>query len=129
MPLDIKIKRSADAHQNTTLTVELRGSLDTATAPQLEKQFGAALDDSVKVLIFDLANLTFISSAGLRIFAAARKLMKLRGEQVSFIHMQPQIHEVFEIVKALPGVAVFANIAEFDAYLAARQQKIKEGTH
>jgi anti-sigma B factor antagonist len=128
MPLDIKIKRSADAHQNTTLTVELRGSLDTATAPQLEKQFSAALDDSVKVLIFDLANLTFISSAGLRIFAAARKLMKLRGEQVSFIHMQPQIHEVFEIVKALPGVAVFANVAEFDAYLAARQQKIKEGS-
>jgi anti-sigma B factor antagonist len=127
MPLDIKIKRAADAHHNTTLTVELGGSLDTATAPQLEKQLGTALDDTVKVLIFDLANLTFISSAGLRIFAAARKLMKLRGEQVSFVHMQPQIHEVFEIVKALPGVAVFASLAEFDEYLAARQQKIKEG--
>ena len=127
MPLDIKIKRATDSHHNATLTVELGGSLDTATAPQLEKQLTAALDEKVKDLVFDLAQLTFISSAGLRVFAATRKFLKQRGEQVSFVNLQPQIHEVFEIVKALPGVAVFGSTAEFDQYLAARQRKVLEG--
>jgi anti-sigma B factor antagonist len=127
MPLDIKIKRAIDAHRHTTLTVELGGSLDTATAPQLEKQLSAALDDQVKDLIFDLAKLTFISSAGLRIFASTRKVLKQRGEQVSFVHLQPQIQEVFEIVKALPGVSVFGSLAEFDEYLAVRQRRHQEG--
>jgi anti-anti-sigma factor len=127
MPLDIEIKRTTDSRQNTTLTVELGGSLDTATAPQLEKQLTAALDDKVKDLVFDLAKLTFISSAGLRVFAATRKFLKQRGEQVSFVNLQPQIQEVFEIVKALPGVSVFGSIAEFDQYIAARQRKVLEG--
>ena len=127
MPLDIKIKRQVHGPGHTTLTVELGGSLDTATAPELEKQLNDALDDQVKDLIFDLAKLTFISSAGLRVFATTRKYLKQRGEQVSFVNLQPQIQEVFEIVKALPGVSVFGSVAEFDTYLAARQRRILEG--
>ncbi|HEX8310634.1 MAG TPA: STAS domain-containing protein [Chthoniobacteraceae bacterium] len=127
MPLDINITRKTDSPHHTTLNVDLGGSLDTATAPELEKQLNATLVDEVKDLIFNLANLTFISSAGLRVFAATRKLLKQRGEQVSFVNLQPQVKEVFEIVKALPGVSVFANVAEFDTYLAARQRKIVEG--
>jgi anti-anti-sigma factor len=127
MPLDIKIKRTPCGHSQSTLTVELGGSLDTATAPQLEKQLTAALDSSVHNLVFDLEKLTFISSAGLRIFAASRKFMKQQNEEVAFVHLQPQIQEVFEIVKALPGVSVFGSIAEFDNYLATRQRKVLEG--
>lgn len=127
MPLDIKIKRQVNGPRNTTLTVELGGSLDTATAPQLEKELTTVLDDEVKDLIFDLAKLTFISSAGLRVFAATRKFLRQRGEQVSFVHLQPQIQEVFEIVKALPGVSVFASIAEFDEYLTTRQRRVQAG--
>ncbi len=125
MPLEIKIKRTPDAQ--ATLTVELGGSLDTATAPELEKQLSAALDPSVKNLVFDLEKLTFISSAGLRVFAASRKFMKQQNEEVSFVHMQPQVQEVFEIVKALPGISVFSSIAEFDDYIAARQRAVQEG--
>jgi anti-anti-sigma factor len=127
MPLDINIKRQIDSHRNVTLIVELGGSLDTATAPELEKQLNAALNAQVKDLIFDLAKLTFISSAGLRVFATTRKFLKQHGEQVSFVNLQPQIQEVFEIVKALPGVSVFGSLAEFDNYLAARQRKVIEG--
>ncbi len=127
MLLDITIKRQNDNPRHATVTVELGGSLDTSTAPELEAQLQAALDDDVKDLVFDLAKLTFISSAGLRVFAATRKILKQRGEQVSFVNLQPQIKEVFEIVKALPGVSVFGSSAEFDTYLGTRQQKILEG--
>ena len=107
--------------------VKLNGSLDTATAPQLEKQLAPVLAGPTKDIVFDLANLKFISSAGLRIFSMARKALKERGGQASFMNMQPQIQEVFAIMKALPGVSIFESVEEMDRYLAARQRAILEG--
>jgi anti-anti-sigma factor len=106
----------------------LSGSLDTATAPDLERQLAPvlAVTGGVKDVIFDLAQLKFISSAGLRVFSATRKTLKERGGQTNFVHMQPQIQEVFDIMKSLPGVAVFKDLAEMDRYLAARQRKHTE---
>lgn len=127
MPLDIQIKKSLDAAHNGAVTVELAGSLDTATAPELERQLAPILETQVADLVFDLAKLEFISSAGLRVFANSRKRLKERGGQASFVNMQPQIQEVFEIIKALPGVAVFKSFAEMDEYLAARQERHKKG--
>ena len=123
MPLDIKIQKDVPG----VITVKLGGSLDTATAPQLAEQLAPALATSTKDVVFDLEELRFISSAGLRVFASTRKMLKERGGQVSFIHMQPQIQEVFEIMKSLPGVAVFENLTELDRYLAARQHAHKAG--
>jgi len=122
MPLDIQIQKNIAGHDAGVVTVKLAGSLDTVTAPELEKQLGPVLGSPIKDLIFDLADLKFISSAGLRVFSSARKTLKERGGQASFVHLQPQIAEVFEIMRSLPGVALFKDIAELDRYLAARQR-------
>ena len=122
MPLEIQILKNLDAKGAGAITAKLTGSLDTVTAPELERQLTPALAPSVKDLVFDLAQLKFISSAGLRVFSTARKQLKDRGGQVLFINMQPQIQEVFEIMRSLPGVAIFQDVAELDRYLAARQR-------
>jgi anti-sigma B factor antagonist len=128
MPLDIYIQKAANPQKTDAVTVKLGGSLDTATAPDLERQLAPILAGTVKELVFDLAQLKFISSAGLRVFSNARKLLKSRGGQASFIHMQPQIQEVFEIMKSLPGVAIFKDVGELDRYLAARQRAHEENS-
>ena len=122
MPLDIRIQKDISDQGAGIITVKLKGSLDTATAPELAEQLAPVLARSMKDIVFDLAELTFISSAGLRVFASTRKMLKERGRQASFVHMQPQIQEVFEIMKSLPGVAVFKDMEELDRYLAARQR-------
>lgn len=123
MSLEIKIQPNNEARPGgDVVTIRLTGSLDTATAPELERQLEMVLAGPVKDLVFDLAGLKFISSAGLRVFSAARKQIRSRGGQVSFLDLQPQIQEVFEIIKALPGVALFKDYAEMDRYLAARQR-------
>ncbi len=127
MPLDIQILKDVGPQSTGAITIKLTGSLDTATAPELEQQLAPVLAGQVKDLVFDLAQLKFISSAGLRVFSTARKQLKERGGQASFINMQPQIQEVFEIIKALPGVAVFTSVAELDRYLAARQRSHGKG--
>ena len=122
MPIEIQIQKSMSSPDAGAVTVKLTGSLDTATAPELERQLAPILAGPVQDIVFDLAQLKFISSAGLRVFSSTRKTLKERGGQASFIRMQPQIQEVFEIMKSLPGVAVFKDVAELDRYLAARQR-------
>lgn len=126
MPLEIQIQKNLGAAQADAVTVNLTGSLDTATAPDLERQLAPVLAGPVKDLVFDLARLKFISSAGLRVFASARKVLRERGGQTSFVHLQPQIQEVFDIMKSLPGVAVFKDVAELDHYLAVRQRSYSD---
>ena len=127
MPLEIQIQKDISSQTAGAVTVKLSGSLDTATAPELERQLAPVLAGGIKDLVFDLADLKFISSAGLRVFSNARKTLKERGGQASFVNMQSQIAEVFEIMKSLPGVAIFKDVAELDRYLAVRQRKHLEG--
>lgn len=120
MALETKIQ-----NDKGTQRVKLIGSLDTATAPDLERQLAPILAGSARDMVFDLAELKFVTSAGLRVFSNARKAMKTRGGQAVFINMQPQIQEVFEIIKSLPGVAIFETVEELDEYLAMRQNAHK----
>ena len=123
MALNIQIQQAAEPAGPGAVIVKLEGSLDTETAPELEREIEPVLAGASTDLVFDLAELRFVSSAGLRVFGIARKRLQARGGQISFLNMQPQIEEVFEIVKALPGMSVFSNVADLDRYLAARQRK------
>ncbi len=126
MPLEIQVLKDLSPHTTGAATVKLTGSLDTATAPELERHLAPLLGGDIRDIVFDLEQLKFISSAGLRVFSMTRKHLKQRGGQASFIHLQPQIQEVFDIMKALPGVAVFKDLAEMDRYLAARQRSHRD---
>jgi anti-sigma B factor antagonist len=88
MPLEIQIQKNITGQETGAVTVKLTGSLDTATAPELERQLAPVVAGAVKDIVFDLAQLKFISSAGLRVFSTTRKTLKQRGGQASFIHMQ-----------------------------------------
>jgi anti-sigma B factor antagonist len=127
MPLEIKMLQNTAGSTGRT-TVKLAGSLDTATSPELERRLASVLPLCGKELVFDLAELKFVSSAGLRVFSMVRKQLKERGGQAVFVNMQPQINEVFEIIKSLPGMTVFKDLAEFDAYIAARQRSHDQDT-
>ena len=100
------------------------GQLDSLTAPDLDKSIQTNLTENIKTLIFDLQNLSFISSAGLRVFAKTRKILKSREGDVFFINITPQVKKVFDIVKAVPLSEVFANVEELDKYLAVMQSNI-----
>jgi anti-sigma B factor antagonist len=122
MPLEIEIQKNTGAPNPGVVVLKLAGSLDTATAPDLARQLAPMLAGTAKDIVFDLAQLKFISSAGLRVFSTTRKKLQERGGQASFLKLQPQIQEVFEIIRSLKGVETFTSEAELDQYLAARQR-------
>ena len=63
--------------ENTTCCC-LGGRLDTTTAPELEEAL-KSLPESTRELVFDMKNLEYISSAGLRVFLSEHK--KMSGKQ------------------------------------------------
>ena len=121
MALEIKVQRPAGPPGASFVTVQPIGRLDTETSPELERQLAVILAGPVTDIIFDLAELRFLSSAGLRVFAANRKTLTERGGQASFINLQPQIELVFDVIKSLPGVAIYKDSADLDRYLALLQ--------
>jgi anti-anti-sigma factor len=109
--------------------VALRGRLDTLTAPKLEAELAPVLESpAVTSLVFELAGLEYISSAGIRCIVRARKAIEGRGGKVALVNPQPAVLRVFEIVKALPSEQVFGSQAELDAYLDAMQRRVR-GQH
>ncbi|WP_201324622.1 STAS domain-containing protein [Pseudanabaena sp. lw0831] len=108
-----------------TLCLSLDGQLDTLTASDLEKSLQSNLNQDIQTIIFDLQNLSFVSSAGLRVFAKARKTMKSKEGKVFFTNLTPQVKKVFDIVKAVPLSEVFVNTEELDAYLTVMQANVE----
>ncbi len=77
------------------LTIALSGRLDTSTAPLLEQELQNCLT-GVESLIFDLASLEYISSAGLRVLLYAQKVMSRQGK-MTVRGANDMIMEVFDI--------------------------------
>ena len=77
------------------LTIALEGRLDTATSPLLENELRTALN-GVGSLVFDLDQLVYVSSAGLRVLLSAQKTMARQGEMV-IRNVKPEIMEIFEV--------------------------------
>ena len=79
----------------TDLTIILEGRLDTNTSPELDTELKSALAD-VKTLTFDMANLAYISSAGLRVLLSAQKVMNKQGS-MTIKNVAPDVMEIFEV--------------------------------
>ena len=80
---------------NDAVTLTISGRLDTQTAPELENELGAVLG-SAKELVFDMTNLEYVSSAGLRVILKAQKAMNTQGS-MKLTGVNDSIMEVFDI--------------------------------
>ena len=98
------------------------GSIDTNTATVLDEKVEAVLAENPDVIIFDMEFTDYINSMGVRVLLKAKKTLKNRDGKLIFMHLQPQIKKVFDILNALPAMNVFASIKELDSYLDAMQK-------
>ncbi len=106
--------------------VSLKGRLDGTTSADCEAKITSLLIPQTKTIVFDMSNLDYISSMGLRIIIKTRKFIEGNGGGVQMINMQPQIKKVFEIANLLRGMTLFASVKEADEYFDAMQKKVIE---
>ena len=81
--------------EGSRVNIALKGRLDTTTSPQLEAELRPVLSEATE-LNFDLADLQYVSSAGLRVFLSAQKVMKKQGD-MTLRNVSPEIMEIFEV--------------------------------
>jgi len=107
--------------------VSVTGSLDSNTYKQFEQKIDGLLGEATELIVFNLESLTYLSSAGVRVFLKTRKVIKSSGGQVRFLNLQPQIRRVFEIINAIPSMQIFESTADLDRYLDAQMKKVLDG--
>ena len=79
----------------TEVVVAITGSIDTSTAPALEKEVEEYLE-SATLLVFDFAKVDYLSSAGLRVLLRCNKAMISHGKMI-VRNVDPIVMDLFEI--------------------------------
>ncbi len=88
----MNIKKTKDGGK---MIVALSGRLDTTTAPDLQESLTEDIGD-VTELIFDMKELEYISSAGLRVLLWSQKTMNKQGT-MELCGVQDPVMDVFEV--------------------------------
>lgn len=91
---------------NRTLTLHFDGRLDSVSAPEVYEHIGELLGDAEKV-VFDFSCLEYITSYGLRVLIAARKIMNGRGE-MRITGVNPAVYEILDMT----GFSAFVSVEE-----------------
>ena len=81
--------------EGTKLDIALEGRLDTMTAPSLEEEIKNSIE-GITELVFDLKDLAYVSSAGLRVLLSAQKTMNKQGS-MTIRNANEEVLEIFEV--------------------------------
>lgn len=88
--MEVKVERNGDK-----MVCSIMGRIDTGSAPELIEKIDFV---DLKELIFDMQDVDYVFSAGLRVFLQAQKIINANGGTMKLINVQPAVKEIFEIV-------------------------------
>lgn len=118
MPLKVKSTTRGPG----VIIVSPIGSIDANSYNVLDEKMDEILKQSPDVIIFDMEFADYISSTGIRVLLKTKKALQETAGRMVFMNLQPQIQKVFDILKAIPTLKVFASIEELDNYLDVMQK-------
>lgn len=83
--------------QGAVLILAPQGRLDSQTSKSFEEKLLGLVDAGERAVVLDFAQLSYISSAGLRVLLMATKKQKTAGGRLAVCALSENIREVFEI--------------------------------
>ena len=75
------------------MIIELSGRIDSLNASEVEKEITDRIGSADEAVTFDVKNLTYISSAGLRVLM---KVRKLTGRSIEILDVSRDVYDIFE---------------------------------
>lgn len=97
------------------------GPIDTMTSPILNNKVDRVLELEPEIILFDMKQVDYINTQGLRVILKVQKAMKRRDGRVTLMNFQSHIEKVFDIIGALPKQRIFTDRHELDDYLGTIQ--------
>ena len=77
------------------VTVSVEGRIDSKTAPEFEKEVKDCFE-SFDSMVIDLAQVNYVSSAGLRVLLSLHKIMMKKGS-MKLVNVNEEVCDVFEV--------------------------------
>lgn len=90
--MEITERKTADV-----VTLSLSGKLHATTAKTFEEKLLSQIESGERRFVINLAQLDYISSAGLRVFLVAAKRLNSANGKILFCSLQSPVREVFDI--------------------------------
>lgn len=84
--------------------------MDAVTAPEFEKAVETMMGEGENAFVVDLADLDYISSAGLRSILALAKKLKTSGGSLHLAALQDTVRDVFDISGFSSIIPVFDSV-------------------
>ena len=83
--------------EKSAAVISIKGKMDTVTAPELERCLSELIDKGENILILNMADLDYISSAGLRVILSEAKKLKAKQGDILLVDLKGAVKEIFEI--------------------------------
>lgn len=98
----VMIKRVSCGNQAeadiTFFVVTAHGRVDAAAAPNLESQLKALLAQGKTQIVVDMADVSYISSSGLKVLLAALRQSRRQQGQLVLCNLQPKVASILEMI-------------------------------
>ena len=83
--------------ENGIVSIAIKGRLDADSSLEAEKVVKDALGGETNRLLFNLGELEYLSSAGLRVLLTAAKEMRRRDGKIVLCALNEFVKEIFEV--------------------------------
>ncbi|HEY6999719.1 MAG TPA: STAS domain-containing protein [Candidatus Binatia bacterium] len=81
----------------SAVVIHAVGSVDSTTAPSLQAPLLHAAESAGGTLQLDLAQVSYLSSAGMRVLLLAAKALQKRGERLRLLNVPRQIYSLLNL--------------------------------
>ncbi len=95
------------------------GMLDASNYQKFEEDISLLIQGGPDKIVFNLSNLEYMSSAGVRAFLKTNRTIKSKEGVMVFCCLKPFIKEVFEIAGLDVGFKIFADVESAVQFLDA----------
>ena len=123
----MKLKISTKETKQGIIIISPIGTIDTDSSRILDEEIEKFITSETKTLVLEMEGVDYITSAGIGVITKAKALLKQVDGDIAMINLKPQVKKVFEILRLLPSLNIFANIEELDEYIGKIQQQMLDG--
>ena len=96
-----------------TLVVSIGGELDHHTAEEIRERMDELLDDpTIKNVIIDAGNLSFMDSSGIGVFIGRYKKISRRGGSMAVANINNHIDKIFEVSGLYKIIKTYSSVQD-----------------
>lgn len=96
---NINISLSESGQDRSISEIRVDGVIDTLTAGELEEVIESLIKRGRFRIVFDLAGVDYISSAGWGIFISHIKDVRANGGDIKLANMVPNVYEIYQLLE------------------------------